>query len=59
MRNSNPIVLFQSRLRTLHRIASWSLHKGIIDGDDKDLASFLELGVVDVARDVGAGAGGA
>lgn len=35
------------------------LHKGVVDGDDKDLACLLELRVVDEAGDVGAGAGGA
>lgn len=35
------------------------LHEGVVDGDNKDLASLLELRVVDEAGDVGAGAGGA
>jgi hypothetical protein len=35
------------------------LHEWVVDGDDKDLAGLLELGVVDEAGDVGAGAGGA
>jgi hypothetical protein len=40
-------------------MASSSLHKGIIDGNDKDLTGLLELRVVDVTRNVGAGASGA
>jgi hypothetical protein len=43
----------------VHRIVSSSLHKGIIDRNDKDLPGLLQLGVVDVARNMGAGAGGA
>lgn len=35
------------------------LHKGVVDSDDKDLASLLELRVVNEAGDVGAGASGA
>ena len=31
-----------------------SLHEGVIDRDDKDLTSILELGVVDEAGNVGA-----
>lgn len=33
------------------------LHERIIDRDNEDLTSFLELGVVDISGDVGAGAG--
>lgn len=32
-------------------------HEGVVDGDDEDLASVLDLGVLDVAGDVGVGAG--
>lgn len=35
------------------------LHKRIIDGNNKHLAGLLQLGVVDVAGHVGAGASGA
>jgi hypothetical protein len=33
-----------------------NIHERVIDRDDENLAGFIELGVVDVARDVGAGA---
>jgi hypothetical protein len=33
------------------------LHESIVDGDDKDLASVLKLGVCNVAGDVAVGAG--
>jgi hypothetical protein len=36
---------------------SGAIHEGIVDGDDEDLASVLDLGVLDVAGDVGVGAG--
>lgn len=31
------------------------LHEWVVDGNHEDLASVLELGVADVARDMGAG----
>ena len=34
------------------------LHEGIVDGDDEDFARILELGVGEVAGDVGVGATG-
>ena len=36
---------------------SVSLHEGVVHGDDKDLTGLLELGVVDIARNVRTGAG--
>jgi hypothetical protein len=37
-------------------VVRWCLHEGVIDGDHKDFASFLKLGVGDVAWDMGVGA---
>ena len=37
----------------------WFLHKGIVDRDDKDVTSILEVLVVDVTGNVGLGARGA
>lgn len=33
-----------------------ALHEGVVHGNNEDLTGLLELGVADVARDVGAGA---
>lgn len=39
------------------RWSSRAVHEGVVDGDDEDLAGVLDLGVLDVAGDVGVGAG--
>jgi len=38
------------------RVAEVCLHEGVIDGDDEDLAGILNLGMGDVAWDMGVGA---
>jgi hypothetical protein len=36
---------------------SRAIHEGVVDGDNEDLAGVLDLGVLDVAGNVGVGAG--
>lgn len=55
----SPIEYTRSALYSREFVRWENLHKGVIDGDHKDLAGLLQLGVVHVARDVGAGASGA
>ena len=52
------MVLAWHSMSCARRARGQHVHKGVIDGDDEDAAGIFQLGAVDVARDVGFGAGG-
>ncbi len=49
----NVSVLMQALMQASNSSESINVHEWVIDRHDIDLARFLEVGAVDVARDVG------
>lgn len=49
----NVSVLLQALMQASNSSESINVHEWVIDRHDIDLARFLEVGAVDVARDVG------